>query len=215
MIKLTIPDAPDHDTGREREYHLNANLRDASISLAKMPSRFADARITNSDVGAWAQNLVDITVTEPRPVPNPRVVHGPSLLITGPTGTGKTFESYGAVNQLAGIGLLRKWVITTAPDLYGSLRPRANFDSESRIQEILRTPLLVVDDLGAAKTSEWVEEITYRVVNTRYEQQRPTIYTSNLTGPQLREVVGERIASRLTECRQVALTGPDRRRKAS
>ena len=42
--------------------------------------------------------------------------------------------------------------------------------------------LLVLDDLGAEKTSEWVEETMNLIVNTRYNERRPTMFTSNYHG---------------------------------
>lgn len=217
MIELTIPAVPLAETGddRERQYHVNGTLRRAETELAKrVPPRFAEATIDHPAFAAWAQDLVDLAVRSPSLL-RPGIGHGPSLLVLGPTGVGKTHQAYGAVNQLSRTGLLCGWLFTTAPDLYGSLRPRFGVDTESLFQSVLRTPLLIVDDLGAAKDSEWVEEINYRLINTRYEQQLPTIYTSNLLGEQLRGVVGERAASRLTDCRRVVLKGPDRRRQAA
>ena len=45
---------------------------------------------------------------------------------------------------------------------------------------VLQADLLVLDDLGAERTSEWVQETLGLVVNTRYNERRPTIFTSNL-----------------------------------
>jgi DNA replication protein DnaC len=74
--------------------------------------------------------------------------------------------------------------------------------------------LLLIDDLGVAKNSEWVEEAVYRIIGGRYEQMRPTIYTTNLDVPKLRDALGDRIASRLAEtCTRVLLDGDDRRRQ--
>lgn len=73
--------------------------------------------------------------------------------------------------------------------------------------------MLLLDDLGAAKTSEWTAELTYRLINHRYEHLRPTLITTNLPTADLRTTLGDRIASRLAEMTQrVILTGPDRRR---
>ncbi|MER7128641.1 hypothetical protein [Streptosporangium saharense] len=44
-------------------------------------------------------------------------------------------------------------------------------------------PLLLLDDLGSAKASEWTEEITYRVINHRHENLLPGVFTSNLLLP--------------------------------
>lgn len=76
--------------------------------------------------------------------------------------------------------------------------------------------LLVLDDLGAEKPSEWVEERLYTIINYRYEQQLATIVTSNKTLTELGESIGARTASRLRElCEfRIRLTGGDRRKTA-
>ena len=75
------------------------------------------------------------------------------------------------------------------------------------LRPVMEADLLVLDDLGAEKTSEWVEETMNLVVNTRYNERRPTIFTSNYEDlpdeagdPQsLKARVGFRIHSRLHE----------------
>ncbi|MFC6090727.1 ATP-binding protein [Saccharothrix lopnurensis] len=220
-ITLTVPEVPLPETGdeRERRDYLAETAKRVTDSLSRrIPPRFDHATITDPAVGRWAQGLIDAAMDPigPRSHPlRPHISRGPSLLLLGGTGVGKTHQAWGAVRQLAATGLLRGWQFITAPDLYGELRPRAGSDSERTFREITSASLLVVDDLGAAKSSEWTEEITYRVVNSRYESERPTLWTSNLTGPELREVLGERIVSRLSTCTRITLGGLDRRRKAS
>lgn len=136
-----------------------------------------------------------------------------SLLIVGPTGTGKTHYAYAVLRALAETGAGAIWTATTAADLYAALRPRAGRDSEAEFEKFTKAGVLFVDDLGAAKLTEWTEEVTYRLINHRYEQCLPGIYTSNVPPAQLRDVLGERIASRLVEmCERVVLKGDDRRK---
>ena len=52
-------------------------------------------------------------------------------------------------------------------------------------EEDVTTSASFVDDLGAAKPSEWTEEINYRLVNHRYEHMLPTIFTSNVPAREL------------------------------
>ena len=47
------------------------------------------------------------------------------------------------------------------------------------LRPVMEADLLVLDDLGAEKTSEWVEETLNLIVNSRYSERRPTIFTSN------------------------------------
>lgn len=74
--------------------------------------------------------------------------------------------------------------------------------------------LLILDDLGCEKITDWVLEKFYEIINTRYNHVRPVIITSNHSIPELAEKVGDRIVSRLVEmCDIVELTGDDRRIK--
>jgi len=87
------------------------------------------------------------------------------------------------------------------------------------IQPVMQAELLVLDDLGAEKTSEWVEETLNLIVNTRYNERRATIFTSNypvlddLTDPDNLVVrVGYRMWSRLHEmCEFVEMKSVDYR----
>ncbi len=93
------------------------------------------------------------------------------------------------------------------------------------LRPVMDADLLVLDDLGAEKTSEWVEETLNLIVNRRYNEKRPTIFTSNYPLPEevsrdpadesfkaetLQERVGERMWSRLHEmCDFVAMVAVD------
>ena len=77
---------------------------------------------------------------------------------------------------------------------------------------ILYKNLLFIDDLGAEKVTEWVEEVVYLIINTRYENNIPIVITSNYPLSGIAEKVGERVASRIREmCDVVRLGGEDRR----
>ena len=82
---------------------------------------------------------------------------------------------------------------------------------------MLEADLLVLDDLGAEKTSEWVQETLGLVINTRYNARRATIFTSNLVDPidnddpnSFMFQLGARTRSRLLEmCDWVEIQGAD------
>ena len=84
---------------------------------------------------------------------------------------------------------------------------------------VMRADMLVLDDLGAEKTSEWVEETLNLIVNTRYSEKRTTIFTTNYddnpdsTDPDsLLFRIGVRMRSRLHEmCEFLYLDGADYR----
>ncbi|WP_037887188.1 ATP-binding protein [Streptomyces viridochromogenes] len=182
------------------------------LADARIPARYRRALAGHPQITAWADQIASVG----RPGPGgPGIAEGPSLLIVGPTGTGKTHQAYGAVRALLTRGVRLRWEATTSADLHARLRPRAGHDAERDLQTLARCPLLLLDDLGAAKTSEWTEELTYRLINHRYEHMLPTLITTNLPTAELRTALGDRVASRLAEMTErVILTGPDRRRTA-
>lgn len=191
--------APPNDTPLYDVSTREGFLRRATeMTDRRIPPRFRHARATQADVAAWCSAFGPSS---------------PSLLILGPTGTGKTFQAYGAIRDLAASGITVDWAAVTLPDMFASLRPRDGAGTEAEFGKLAGVALLVLDDLGAAKVSEWTEEVLYRLINHRYEAMLPGIFTSNVPARELRGVLGARVASRLAEmCRQIALRGPDRRR---
>jgi DNA replication protein DnaC len=181
------------------------------LADARIPPRYRQALPGHPRVTAWADEL---TRTARRgPGGTPGLATGPSLLITGPTGTGKTHQAYGAIRALLAAGVRLRWEATTAADLYAAQRPQQGNDPERQLWALARCPLLLLDDLGAAKQSPWTEELTYRLINHRYNQLLPTLVTTNLPVADLRDAIGDRVASRLAEMTdRVILTGRDRRR---
>ncbi|MFF9567645.1 ATP-binding protein [Streptomyces sp. NPDC014685] len=196
----------------------NAELTDAVESLpalqaaqARIPARYRAAVADHPAVAAWVREVAE--GGRPGPEGAPGLAEGRSLLIVGTTGTGKTHQAYGAVRSLLIAGVRLRWKAITAADLYAELRPRPGHDGERELMDLARCPLLIIDDLGAAKSSEWTEEISMRLINRRYNAMLPTLITTNLGMADLRVHIGDRVASRLTEMTdRVILDGPDRRR---
>ncbi|WP_042419725.1 ATP-binding protein [Streptacidiphilus anmyonensis] len=179
---------------------------------AGMPPRYQGAVADHPQVLAWTREVASAAVA-PSPGARRQVTTGPSLLMAGVVGAGKTHQAYGAVRRLVQSGVGVRWRATTAADLYADLRPRAGVDSERELAAVSRVPLLIIDDLGAAKSSEWVEEVTYRLVNRRYNHMLPTLVTTNLAIKDLRAYLGDRITSRLAQMTtRVEFEPVDRRR---
>ena len=88
--------------------------------------------------------------------------------------------------------------------------PSPEFDEE--LYMVKHCNLLIVDDIGAEKLTEWVRERIVSIINIRVSNNLSTIYTSNLSPNDLREEMGDRIASRILGCSNVVeITGADRR----
>jgi DNA replication protein DnaC len=161
---------------------------------------------------------------------------GTGLLLIGKIGTGKTHLAVGIIKEL----ILTRGVPCLFYD-YRELLKQIQNSYNSSVQttelEVLRpvfeTDVLVLDELGAVKPSEWVWDTVSLILNTRYNNNRTTIITTNFanqpaagtTGPisavrsavreeSLGDRIGERMRSRLHEmCRILELEGADFRQK--
>lgn len=137
------------------------------------------------------------------------------LVLWGTFGTGKTHLAAAIVRQRLSEGVVGLFIKT--PALLN--RMRATFDKDSTgptaaelLTAVKRVPLLVLDDLGVEKTTDWVTETLYEIVDSRYCDGLPLIITTNLTAPDLKKQIGKRIASRLAEmCVWIEMNGDDRR----
>lgn len=216
-IPSTDPDpGPNNHAGQpgepgDPEWHRAQRVELAMARWQSMtPPVYQEAHIDHPDVIAWSD-----AVSQAWPKDGEQRLQGPSLLLWGGTGVGKTHAAFGGIRRIAAAGVPRFSVVfTSQPEMYASMRPKpGREDQQERLErQLMRTPLLLLDDIGTAKESAWTAEILYRVVNHRYNQRRPTIFTSNYSPKQLREVVGDRIHSRLAEMTTaVRMDGPDRR----
>lgn len=176
-----------------------------------IPARYAESVVDVPEVVDWVRQVVQSAARSRSGAPVVR--GGPSVLLLGGTGTGKTHQAFGALRAISESGVACRWTFSTAADIYAKLRPRHRVDSEAEFDRFATAPLLVIDDLGAAKATEWTEEVNYRLINHRYSHGLSTLITSNVPPKDLGAAVGERVASRLIEmCERVVLKGNDRRR---
>lgn len=221
-----VEDHRKREEERRAEFLAERRLVRVRALEKQTPARYKDAVAQDPGVIAWADRVVKShhETGEERPAPRvvegwgptkplPATLTGPSLLLLGPTGTGKTHQAFGALKRIAENGCHAALKVATAADFYAQLRPRHGVDTEEEFERFAWTSVLFLDDLGAAKTSEWVEEINYRLINHRYNHELVTLFTSNVPPRSLGEQLGDRVASRLAEmCTNVALKGADRRR---
>ena len=135
---------------------------------------------------------------------------GMGLLMMGTNGTGKTHLACAISNYLLASG---------TPALYdtwaGHLQKlKDEFEDGTRryLNLMKKADMLVIDDLGKDKGSEWNDEILYEVINSRYEHCKPVIVTTNKTPAEL-EARDPAVYSRLCEMTDlVVMTGRDYRK---
>ena len=140
---------------------------------------------------------------------------GRGLWFYGSVGTGKT--TLAMLVSRAALDAGRSVAIYSLPRLLAEIRATFETDSQGSYVELLdrlaAVDLLHVDDVGAERTSDWVLEQLYAIVNARYEDERSVMITTNLERDALVEQIKERTVSRLEEmCTLVPLYGEDARR---
>jgi DNA replication protein DnaC len=154
------------------------------------------------------------------------------LLLVGPSGVGKTHLSVAALRRLIekGIPCLFCDYRELLKRIQNSYNPSVQATELELLTPIFETEVVLLDDLGAVKPSEWVWDTVSLILNSRYNENRTTLITSNfedgpcarvdsVEGPRrasreetLGDRIGERMRSRLFEmCRLVQLDGRDYR----
>ncbi|MBR0391869.1 MAG: ATP-binding protein, partial [Oscillospiraceae bacterium] len=139
------------------------------------------------------------------------------LLLWGDVGTGKSFAAACIANAL-----LEQAVPVLMTNFSKILNQMGAMYTEERYQYIAsfnHYPLLIIDDLGIERSTEYAKEQVYAVIDERYKANLPLIITTNLTINQIRNpenVADARIYSRVLEmCTPIQVKGNDRRQTTS
>src|SRR5215213_2078446 len=139
---------------------------------------------------------------------------GRGLYLCGGVGVGKTHLAVAVLNEL----IRRKRVpslFVTVPELLDNIRETYNKpgrDLDEWMDAVQNADFLVLDDLGSERPTEWVRERIFVIVNHRYREALPTLFTSNIGPKDLASQLGERTASRIIAmCDWISLEGEDYR----
>ena len=138
------------------------------------------------------------------------------LLLWGDVGTGKSYAAACIANAL-----LEQAVPVLMTNFSKILNQMGTMYTEERYQYIAsfnHYPLLIIDDLGIERSTEYAKEQVYAVIDERYKANLPLIITTNLTISEIRNpenVADARIYSRVLEmCTPIQVRGSDRRQSA-
>jgi len=191
-------------TERDREYNEPAELKskreiENKFSITNMGERFAESTFEKFIAAPGTESAFDYALSYANTFPT---YGGDALMIWGPYGNGKSHLAAAVAHKVKSQG--HTVVFQTMPELLERIREtfndRKNKETEKDIMYALQNcALLVLDDVGAEKLSDWVQDVLFRIVDGRYRQKRPIMYTTNLKPSDLKDRVGPRIYDRIVE----------------
>lgn len=191
------------------EAHTQALARRKATALNELligsgiTPRFADCTLDNFTTGAVLEKVRALTTCQSyvdQFEENYRA--GRSLILSGNIGTGKTHLASGIVQQV-----IRKFGavahIVSAAEIIriakGAMVRGAEYTERDVINELAGLDLLVIDEIGAQKGSEYELGLLHEVIDRRYQLVRPTVVVSNLPASTLGQFIGDRALDRLRQ----------------
>lgn len=206
------------------------------LDALRIPPRYRACTLANFESGssrelraAWEK-----AATFASGFPHTGVSAGLGLLFTGANGIGKTHLAAAVLRELAESKGVRGqfWDFhELMREIRSSYNPDVRMTESDVLDPIIETGVLVLDDLGAWKMTDWMNDTLFHILNQRYVHQRPSIITTNFEDRDASEIrrmdatgadsldreylverIGNRLRSRLMEmCVLVRMKGTDHR----
>jgi DNA replication protein DnaC len=213
-----------------RQGAASGDAGDARLRACRIPPRYehcnlGDFEPSNPSLRAALEKVISYCAGYPHLGQD----EGLGLLLTGDNGVGKTHLAVAVLREL----VASKGASGQFWDFHELIREiRNSYDTETRTTElqvlepVVSTDLLVLDDLGAWKMTDWMVDTLFYILNCRYMEKRATLITTNFQDapPQaaqkdafrrsefLVDRIGQRLRSRLQEmCLAINIQAPDRR----
>jgi DNA replication protein DnaC len=180
-----------------------------------------DARFAGVDASLQMAQVIAKRFADDYPA---MMTPGRGLMFSGSSGLGKTHLAVGILKVLVqekrceGLFCYYQQLLK---DIQNSWNPQTSSTELQILEPVFNAEVLVLDDLGSVKPTDWVWDMVSMVLNTRYNHKRMTIVTTNFenlpagsggAGMTLGDRIGDRMRSRLLEmCREVKMKGADYR----
>lgn len=194
--------------------------RSNELNKVRLPQRYTDCHFNNYKPQNPSQDRA-FRFASRLTMDFPAVDQG--ILLSGSVGVGKTHLAVSILKGLTERGF------TCLFYEFGSLLKEIqdSYNSNTKTSElgvlapVFNSEVLVLDELGASKPTDWVRDTMAHIINTRYNDRKLTIFTSNYADERkndreetLEDRIGVRLRSRLFEmCKTITISGDDYRRK--
>lgn len=183
--------------------------KDNKLKFANIPPKYADKRISDISNTCYIEekSVEQITTATAalkeylERIEEMQAIGQGLYLYSNAKGSGKTLSACALSNEL--MDLNKQVKFSDAPTILAEIKRTYEKDTESHYTEnklldaLVTTEILVIDDFGTEKVTDWVNDKFYHIINQRYVNKKVTIYTSN-------EIVSDldydkRIKDRVTE----------------
>lgn len=200
--------------------------RQRLFQAARIPARYQHCTLQGYDAGDSDSKWV-AKIEADRIINDYLVVDGRGLVFVGPVGVGKTHLAVALLREL-----IERYQVRGLFYQFGALlrRIQDSYNPVSQASElgvlgpVFEADVLVLDELGASKPTDWVRDTMMQIINTRYNDKRLTIFTTNYSDKRknekdptelLEDRVGVALRSRLYEmCKTVEIEGEDYRKRS-
>lgn len=171
-------------------------------NLARIPRRFADKTFADYIVESEGQRVALEACCDYADDFSRHRRDGRCMLLLGNVGTGKTHLGAALVNFLIDNHMVRA-IYRTVGTILGDIRETFTNQVQGAeayiMRQLIEADLLVLDEVGATKKSEFELATLFSIINGRYEQGRPTVIISNLAPDELKDALGARCVDRVRE----------------
>jgi len=201
------------------------DYRERLFRAARIPPRYQHCNLANYDMGD-SESLWKAKIEAQKILDDFLEIDGRGLLFMGAVGVGKTHLAVALLHEL-----IERYQVRGLFYQFGALlrqiqdsyNPVSQTSEMKVLEPVFNADVLVLDELGASKPTDWVRDTMMQIINTRYNDKRLTIFTTNYSDKRknesdptelLEDRIGVALRSRLYEmCRTVEIEGEDYRKR--